>query len=346
MRPSLLMLALFASACGGSSSPAPAPNTRILGMAVDVAEDDDFDAAADLAQSAGVQAFHTAFTWSDIETAPQVYGNPLLGVMDIYFPPRGLKINLTIQNINTVRREVPSDLETVPWDDPTMIARFNQMLDFLFAQIPNVELSELAIGNEVDGVLSGQAEYDEYRVFFEAARAHARTLRPGLRVGVTATFGGLVGPDATHLQALNTSADVISVTYYPLLPDFTVSDPSVVGADFDALVALYPGRTIVFQECGYPSSPDCNSSEVKQRDFVAAVFQAWDRHASQIDHISFFKQTDWSDATVDGFLVYYGVATPEFRGYLISLGMRTFAGAGTDKAAWTAFEQEAAARGW
>ena len=156
--------------------------------------------------------------------------------------PRGIPLNLNLQTINTVTREVPADLETVTWDDPLMISRFKAMLDYLFAQIPDLQISELAIGNE----------------------------------------------------------DYLSVTYYPLQSDFTVRDPSEVGGDFDLLVALYPGKPIAFQECGYPSAAACNSSEQKQSDFVRAVFAAWDRHATRINHISFFLLSDWSSKTVPG----------------------------------------------
>jgi len=347
MRRTLLVVALLLGACGGGSPTSDTnPDTRILGLTVNPAEGMDFVAASDLAQDAGVQSMHLAFTWNGIETAPQIYGNTLLGVANLYFPARGVPLSLNLQTINTVTREVPSDLESVAWDDPVMISRFKAMLDYLFAQIPDLQISELAIGNEVNGLLRTQSDYDAYRTFFEAARAHVKTIRPDLPVGVTVTFSGVTGPDAALVQSLNANADYLSVTYYPLQSDFTVRDPSEVGGDFDLLVALYPGKPIMFQECGYPSAAVCNSSEQKQSDFVRAVFAAWDRHATRITHITFFLLNDWSDAAVDGYLDYYGVATPEFRGYLISLGMRTWDGSGTDKLAWSTFKQEAAARGW
>jgi len=337
-----LLLLLTLAACGGGDGAPIISGTRALGLFVGEAEDGDFDAAMDLAQDAGVSVVHLAFNWNEIETAPQVYGNAFLGIADIYFPARGVTVYLTLQPINTVRTEVPSDLAGLAWDDPQMIARFNQLLDYVFAQIPAVDVGVLAIGNEVDGVLASAAEYAAYKRFFLATRAHARTLRPGLRVGVTAMFDGLMGSPRDWLVDLNAAADFVSVTYYPITA-FMVRAPTVVAGDFAALVALYPNKAIVVQECGYPSSPDCGSTEQMQRDFVVEAFRAWDAQPG-IEHVSFFKQTDWADATVDSLLVYYGFSTPEFRGFLGSLGMRRFDG--TAKPAWNTFVAEAAARGY
>lgn len=339
MRWALLSLLTLAACSGNDSAPVA---TRALGLHVAEAEDGDFDAAMDLAQDAGVSVVHLSLNWNDIETAPGVYDNALLDIANIYFPARAVTVHLTLRPINTVRIEVPSDLAGVAWDDPQMTARFNQLLDYVFAQLPAVDVGVLAIGNEVDGVLLSAADYAAYKTFFEATRAHARSLEPGLRVGVTAMFPGLTGALRDRLVDLNAAADFVSVTYYPLTAGF-VRAPTVVGGDFAALVALYPGKAIVFQECGYPSSPDCGGTEQMQRDFVVEVFRAWDAHDS-IEHISFFKQTDWAAADIDDFLVYYGIATPEFRGFLASLGMRHYDG--TAKPAWNAFVAEAAARGY
>jgi len=338
-------LALFGTACGGGSSgPEAGHGARLLGLEIDEAADGDFDAAADLAQAAGVEVVPLSLSWSAIETAPGVYDPTLLDIIDLFFPARGLKLNLVVDPLNTVRREVPADLEAVPFDDPVMLQRFAAFLDFLFSRIPNTDIHAFFVGNEIDGVLESAESYARYTVFFKAARDHAKALRPGLRVGFTAMWDGLVVNEPAALQPLNAEADFVGVTYYDLGPGAFVRDPTSVGADFDALAALYPGQPIVFNECGYPSSPDTNSSLEMQRWFVVEAFKAWDRHAAQIENVCFFMQHDWSAATVDGFLVYYGIATPAFRGYLASLGLRTHDG--TDKPAWNEFKAQAAARGW
>src|SRR5947207_2806088 len=82
-------------------------------------------------------------------------------------------------------------------------------------RLHDLELVSLTIGYEVDLFLSGAAAYGRYAAFYSGAAAYARSKRPGLRVGVVATFAGLTGPAKPLLQSLNASSDVVSVTYYP-----------------------------------------------------------------------------------------------------------------------------------
>ncbi len=339
----LISLLVLAGCGGGSNAPGAGPDWRVLGIHASEASDGDFDAAVNLAVSAGARALHLHLDWSGLEGAPETYDATFPDIANIYYPARGIPLYLTLRPINTVRREVPADLQNVAWDDPVMIQRFAKLLDFLFARMPDVDIPALAIGNEVASVLQTEEDYAAYRTFLMAARAHARTLRPGLAVGVTAQFNELIGASQARIATLNEVTDFVSVTYYPLAANGLVRAPSVVGSDFDAITAAYPGREVIIQECGYPSSPDTGSSETMQRDFVVAVFAAWDDHKTTISHIAFEHLHDWSEATVDTFTVYYGSTAPAFRGFLATIGLRNHDG--TAKLAWAALVAGAGARG-
>jgi hypothetical protein len=285
-------------------------------------------------------------TWKSLEPSPGVYDGSLLTIVNAYYPPKGLKNSITIATINTNVVEVPADLAGVAWDSPTMISRFNALQDFIFSQIPAVTLTAYCIGNEVDSTLVLAADVAAYQTFYEAARTHAQTLRPGLTVGVTMTMKGLIGPGKPLYQSLNQSSDVVAVTYYPLNNDFTVQAPTQVHADLAALMLAYPATPVFMKEIGYPSSAVCNSSEELQRQFVVEVFKAWDQYASRIPLLYFFLLSEWPQAQVDQLAAYYGAAMPEFKEFLRTLGMRTYAGSGTDKPAFVQLKAEAAARGW
>jgi hypothetical protein len=171
-------------------------------------------------------------------------------------------------------------------------------------------------------------------------------VRPGLNVGVKATFRGLTGAAKTFLADLDAAADSIFATYYPLANDFTVLPTTVVRTDLDALCALYPGRPIDLLEFGAPSSALLISSEAIQSLFVHALFAAWDAHAVQIPLVFFDWQTDVSPAQLAQFEAYYGSSDPNFVAYLGTLGLRTYTGSGTDKLGWTALATELLVRGW
>lgn len=354
----LLPLVFGLSACDGSSSdnsstapnPAPSPITRdgrILSMLVTTTSDNNFNNSFAQAQALGIQATGLASNWDDLETAPNTYDSDpnILAFAESFYPGVNTQISLEINPIDTVKRRMPSDLMSLPFDDPTVISRYESLLQWVFSQIPDLQLTSLTIGNEVDVYLDNHpSEWSHYRNFFQQVSAYARTLRPGLKVGVKGTFPGMVGSARANMQELNQYSDVVEVTYYPLSADFVPESPTVVSADFNTITSLYPGRSIYLLETGYPSSTDCHSSEALQSQFVDQVFKAWDAHPNQIKLISFFSLTDFSPQLVDWFLTYYGISTSCFADYLGTLGLITYDG--RQKQAYTELGKDAHQRGW
>lgn len=337
-------------AASASVKPVPKGN-RELGLHVGEAQDRDYSGAFARAEGAGMQAVSLSFDWSGLETGPGAYKNDFPRIANAFYPARKTKVHLVLRPINTNRREFPADLKDRALDDPQVIERFCRLLDNLFAQMKDVELASLAIGNEVDAYLgSDEAQWKRFTTFFEKAAGYARTKRPGVPVGVVTQFGGLASAAGVKRAAtLNEQgrSDVVMVTYYPLKGDFTVREPSVVQDDFARIVRAFPGgKPIQIVEAGYPSSAHCNSSEEKQAAFVESVFAAWDRHRDRIHAVYFSWLTDLPQSAVDGFAAYYGVKSKAFGEFLRTLGLRTHPGSGTDKPAFGALKREAKARGW
>lgn len=343
--------------CGGSSSNTSSGTTgpiakgnRILAIDVNTAEDDKYDEAFQYARSLGVQAVPLSLRWNDLETSPMVFEPypDLLEFANAYYPSTNVKVALMIAPIDINQKRVPSDLVDKDFDDPVMIDRFKALLDYVFSQIPDLELTSLAIGNEIDLYLGmDEVLWGQYETFFKATSAYAKTKRPGLIVGTKGTFDGLMGNTQDHLNAINQFTDVVMVTYYPLNSDFTVLDPTTVETDFQALSLAYDGRTIFLHECGYPSSSVCNSSQAKQAEFVREVFKSWDVHSSQIELVVFSVLTDLSQSSVEKIIYEYGfLGGNEFKEFLRSLGLRIYLGSGSYKESFDALAEEASARGW
>jgi hypothetical protein len=354
----IVILLSSALACDGSEErptpvvvqqPVVPRGDRVLGIDVIEAEDGDYDAAMDIVQSVGAEVVSLSVFWDEIETEPMEYRpDPnWLEIANTYYSSRGVQVSLVISVIDTVNKRVPNDLANTPFDDPAMIERFRGLLDYVFSQIPDLELTSLAIGNEIDGYLGTDTDlWLQYQEFFEATSAYARTLHPGLLIGSKAMLSGLTGYAREELQALNQFSDVIMVTYYPLNDDFTVRDPSVVETDLAEVVAEYEGRPIFVLEAGYPSSSASGSSEEQQADFVSELFRAWDAHASQIPVLFVTWLTDLPQSSVNDLSDYYSLTDHRFAEYLRTLGLRTYPGSGRDKAAFLVLKAEAEARGW
>lgn len=356
MKYSLIALTLFLWLNSGSQVP---QGDRVLAWQVDMAEDNNYDDAFGIAMAGCMQSIHQFFTWYDLEQDEGQFSPSFiagtLDVINIYYPGWGVQVELQFAPVNTVTRTVPDDLLTTSWDDPEMISRFKTALDTLFAHIPNVELAALNIGNEVDIVFGTEAsEYEAYAAFLAEVSAYAKQLYFDLHgtellVGTTCTHDGLTNQATAELCAIiNESRDIITTTYYPLNPDFTMQDPEVVHDDFAELVNLYPDPSvpIYFAECGYASSETCNSSESLQAEFYSEVMEAWDTHSDNIKYLTIFKSTDWPESILDFFAEYYGIDDEVFLEYLRSLGVRTFPDAGENKEAYETLLCELELRGW
>ena len=356
----IIALALISLACGESAEIAPDPKLapvkitdaqpkgeRILAIDVTDPADGDYDAALSTAIDAGAEALSLSLFWDDLERAPRQYEpNPnFLEIANAYYPTRNIAVDLVINPIDTNQALLPEDLQNLPFDDPAIISRFKNLLDYIFTQIPALNLVSLSIGNEIDGYLGTDAQkWAEYTAFYAATSAHARTLRPDLVVGTKGLYDRVIGDSVAYFQEINEYSDAIFVTYYPLNGDFTVRDPSTVHDDFAKVIAAYPDKEIYFLELGYPSSEKCDSSEAKQAEFIAETFKAWDTHTDQIKTINFAWLNEIPPSSVSELENYYGFANKGFAAYLGSLGFLNKDG--SEKAAYGQLREEAKARGW
>lgn len=340
-------VAIIAANLLAAEAQQPVPKgDRVLGCAITEAQDKNYGGAMAKAKSAGIQVVSLKLNWDDVEKKPGVFKSPWPKIANSYYPAQGIVVSLRVATLDTNRNRIPSDLRDKPLNDPEVIARFNQLLDWVLDEMPDAKLAELSIGNEVDGVLGDDpAKWRQYTEFFNATRKHALQKRPTLKVGVSIMFGGHM-KQAKFAAALNEQADEIMVSYYPLTPAFQVRTPEVVHDDFDAICRKYPNRPISFVEAGYPSGSQCGSSPEKQGQFVDQLFAAWDEHPKQIRIVTLVWLHDTSPGAADAFGAYYGVTAPAFRQYLATLGLRTWQGGGADKPAFAALKREAKARGW
>lgn len=338
----------FSSVSTATPDDAPQPKgARLLGINVNEAEDQNFDRAFRTGWEAGLQVVSLKLDWDDLEKQPGEYASPFPAIADLFYSAAQVKLSLRIATLDTSRNRIPADLRAKPFDDPTVIQRFNALVDWLAQQMPKVEIEDFSIGNEVDAFLgSDAAKWRQYTAFFQATREHVKQTWPQTQVGSSLTFGGHTGPAKEQVLALNRHADVVMVSYYPLNADLRFRDPSVVGGDFQAVCAQYPGRSITFTECGYASGTKCGASEEKQKRFVEEVFRAWDAHADQVGQVMFVWLHDQPPETVRWTEEYYGVRSDAFADFIGTLGLRTYPGSGEDKPAFVALKAEAQKRGW
>jgi hypothetical protein len=305
-----------------------------------------YDSCFALGANIGISSVGLFQNWTAIETAPNTYNLSLFDIANVYYPFYNMPIDLTITPIHTNNLEVPSDLVNTAFDNPILINRFKTLLDSVKVHIPDVTLSSLVIGSEHDIYMGTNAGlWAAYSNFYDAVAAYAKTLWPGVKVATELTFGGITS-QSTLAQNLNSNSDYIGVSYYPLNNNFTVKPLSTIPADFATIVGLYPSTPINFYQYGYPSSTICNSSEALQAQFITQTFSTWDSYPSNIRMIDFTWLHDLDTAAVNFYGTYYGISDSIFLAYLQSLGLRTWNGNGTHKAAFTELQCQSKQRGY
>ena len=319
---------------------------RILAMAVNETATIPYDRALEVAGQAGIMSVSLPQNWDELEQSPGVFRPEpnFLKIADWFYVGTGLTIALGINPIDTNNVRLPEDLKGKPWDDPLVIERYKRLLDFALMEISNLELTSLAIGNEIDATLKTEEEWQAYERFFKEVSDYARSFWPGLKVGTKGMMHGMTGRYRDQFQRINRHADVVMVTYYPLKADFSVHPPQQLHEEFAQLVDLYPDKPIYVMEIGCPSGSGLGSSQAQQADFVTAVFEMWDRYAEHVKFVEFTWLHDQPEHQLDVWEEYYGVTDANFREFLGTLGLRS--ANGRNKAAFERLIREANTRGW
>ncbi len=286
-------------------------------------------------------------------TAANAFNGPavdLFQTLDHFASSTGTKLSLIITPIDIPGRFVPSELANKKFNDPEMIDGFIALINHLFnseSGIVNPEnVLALSVGNEINHYdWSGNNDLQaEYQTFLENIKPHVNQY--GIPLHFTGTLTGLVETPGVWTEMAN-AIDKLSITYYPLNPDFSVKQPDIIFDDFQNLISTFGDQPIFIQEIGYPSATRLNSSTQKQAAFFCNFFQVWDMYKDKITHTSILRLNDVSEASAKNTVQTYGILNDQnFIAYIQSLGIRTWEGIGQNKPAFETIRQELEKRSW
>lgn len=355
------------AAVDDAAAPVVPRGARVLGLAVDVT-DLEFPANVDVARDAGAQTTTITFAWDEIERpfdagAPDPDAgdggdagedggapttrlfDPALHVVNLVLGDRRMQATLSIEAFDVGGSRAPADLSSLALDDPSLLARYDALLDYVFDQIRDTELTALLVASGADALVERQpAAGAALAAFVAHASAHAKVLRPGVKVGFAA---GTRASATTSLLPAWKSADFVAYDYLAIDPASATTKPSdAPAADFAALGAEVAalGKPVLLRQAGYPSSPACGGTEETQAAFVASAFRAWDRGAPPFLAIVFRELDDATPGQGAAIAARYGRSDPAFVAAQTSLGMR--GSAGREKPALGALRRESHVRGW
>lgn len=321
---------------------------RILAVDANPAENNNYLDSLSKAVQIGAKTISLHFDWRSLEPTASKYETIYLDIANAFYPSRGLSLSLVLAPIHNNSLLLPPDLQGLPFDHPLVVSRFKMLLDLVFARIPDVNLTSLVIGSEIDAYLGTDPEkWEQYISFYSQMVEHAHKLRPQVSVTTEFRFShGYLGGARPFLERINEYSDVIGVSYYPLTLEGMVMNPEVLTRHFKTIADGFPNKPIQFLQIGYPSSPLLQSDENLQANFVKELFKAWDLFSERINLVRYTFMTDLSVGSISGASTYFGDGGSSFEQFLGTLGLRRFAGNGTDKPALLTFDAETYVRGW
>jgi hypothetical protein len=334
-----------------SESSFTAKGDRSIGLdLLNVSEDHDFDDNLQKANELGLNFLTLHMNWNDIEDPPMNYQNAFnaIGLVSQAAIDNGMKFNLTIRPIDATGKTVPSDLENMRFNNPRMVERFKDLIDYVFSLVEPEVFQNIQIGNEIDNYDTSREHPDfwsDYGEFLFQINQYVDSIDPNVKVGFTATYNGLFEQQPIF-TALQNAVDVLGVTYYPIDRGFNVKDPSVISGDLNTLVATYNQKPIYLQELGYQSSSTNNSSIEKQAEFYCNFFQAWDQHSDEIEAVNILRLNDLSQEDAENSALPYGITNISFIEYLRTLGLRTYNSPSQNKMAYEVIGRSLEDRGW
>ncbi|MGL4597065.1 MAG: hypothetical protein ACRCYO_06040, partial [Bacteroidia bacterium] len=140
-----LLVLLFA--CANTNAQVAAGN-RQMGVVLDMTQNNNYDSATIRGLQLCMDYTHFVSNWKASEPVPNQIGGSYFtfhDIINIYYPAYNVSVEINIPVMNTVTREVPSDLDTVRFNSQLMIDRFETYLDSVFVHIPAVDISILTI---------------------------------------------------------------------------------------------------------------------------------------------------------------------------------------------------------
>ncbi len=128
---------------------------------------------------------------------------------------------------------MPSDLKNTDWDDPEMITRFKELIDF-YEDTVNFTVSSVNIGSEYDVLFgSSKSEWQEFITFFKEVGPYIKKKFPGVKLAIEPIFESMIDSSTKgYIKELNSITDVVGVSYYGMKKNGMVEDPEIVHQTF------------------------------------------------------------------------------------------------------------------
>lgn len=216
----------------------------------------------------GVTVFALSISWAAAEPSAGHYRVEEITRTARWLRQSGAVLHLDLPLVVSRSRDVPSDLESVPFDDSRLSLRLGRLLLALRPAL--LDFSTVSLGYEADAFFSDKpVELQAYRRLFDGAVQFIAKIAPNVQVGVT-TDSPTESVSAEVAAALHQRSPVLFYIYSPFGAGspFVHRAPDAIETDWPLLLKNARGRPIAFAEVSYSSAIENGSSPERQAEFV------------------------------------------------------------------------------
>ncbi|MBS3772390.1 MAG: hypothetical protein KGY69_19220 [Bacteroidales bacterium] len=299
------------------------------------------------ALASGMSVGRLQIDWPELEPEPNVYNLDVLEDRLIEYQNQGLQSFLLISAYDSDGPVIPQDLQDLKFDDPTLINRFNNLMDVVIPILSKYDGYMISITNEADNNFGEVPNlHSQILKFLQEAKSHIHDINNEMAVTITLAEGSL-DLNKPGIKKIIDECDVACWNFYGSnfiyeLPYYTAQKESEIKADVQRMLNLSGNKNIVIQELGMWSGGDIlDSSERIQRDFFEIFFEIMEQE-DKIVVAYVFQLVDWSPEVTKIFTnLFEDENLPEkyidaFSESLETMGLIKYED-GTQKLAWNTF---------
>jgi len=261
---------------------------------------DSMAARWDDAIDAGMSVCRLQIDWPELEPSPNTYDQANFEQRLLDMKNQGLQPFLLISAYDSNGPGVPDDLSGKKFDDPKLIQRFNNLMDWVIPLLVEYDGFLISVSNEADNAF-GEVPglHNEILTFLQEVKEHVREINKNMAVTVTFAEGSL-DEDKPGIDKILAACDVACFNFYGAKSQFTsplyyvAQTEGEIKSDIQRMLDVSGEKNIVIQELGmYSGNTSLNSSQEIQRNFFEVFFTKM-KNEERIKAAFNFQLVDWS----------------------------------------------------
>ena len=255
----------------------------------------------------GMSVCRLQIDWPELEPSPKTYDKANFEQRLMEMKVQELQPFLLISAYDSHGPVVPDDLAKKNFDDPELIQRFNNVMDWVIPLLVKYGGYLISISNEADNSFNEVPNlHNQILTFLLEVKKHIHQINENMAVTVTFAEGSL-DEEKPGINEILAACDVACWNFYGAksqfsFPYYVAQTESEIKSDINRMLDVSGEKNIVIQELGmYSGNTTLNSSQETQRKFFEVFFTEM-KNNERIKAAYNFQLVDWSPEVTEIFV--------------------------------------------